>query len=489
MTGVRPEEFETEGDEGRDPPLHVHWREGLFLRPHHFQLLEDGMSENVARQLALTLPYRWGVVRIEIDAAKLKAEPAELEIRKLELVLPSGRVAVVGGGANARVQSRAVPQRSERRLRVHVGLRRVRQQEPNVGEPGEDEGNPPRHLRSVRVVTDRITGGNPVEVEVEQLNLRVFFDGESTAEFETLPVAELTAAPGSPLNQVSRTYAPPSVRLGGAPVLRALVRELHVSTASRADDLARATDLTALTASDATGADLLRLLRLEVLRGALPLLREASERGAFHPYETYVAICEYHARLATLVAGRAAPNPPVYDHLDAADGYRRVVGELLEMLAGLVDERETFVRIPLRRITLPIGGPAFAAEDLKLEWFAEKHALYLAFTSPELAAKGGDWYRAGVIKAAAPSRIEEVARQALYGVEAVPCERPRALPPLAHAVYYRLEGRNPSRPQVRAEWDLVVKHRALAIHFASEGRRAAGMHEDPGIEAYVVFGR
>ena len=45
----------------------VVWREGLFLRPHHFQQHDRYVERLVERRTRFTTPYPWGFAEFEID--------------------------------------------------------------------------------------------------------------------------------------------------------------------------------------------------------------------------------------------------------------------------------------------------------------------------------------------------------------------------------------------------------------------------------------
>jgi predicted component of type VI protein secretion system len=113
------------------------WREGLFLQPHHFQQLSIGVHALTARHAHYANPHGWGVVALEIDPLQL--EQGQFDLRTLELVFPTGELLIHGsdGPVNATIQTREIPKVAEARLKVYVGVRRVREHESNVGEPGE----------------------------------------------------------------------------------------------------------------------------------------------------------------------------------------------------------------------------------------------------------------------------------------------------------------------------------------------------------------
>ena len=68
--------------------LPVHWSEGMFLRPHHFQASERHWAEYVSLQLAARDPCGYGIVKLDIDPVALANR--QFEIRACRAVLRDG---------------------------------------------------------------------------------------------------------------------------------------------------------------------------------------------------------------------------------------------------------------------------------------------------------------------------------------------------------------------------------------------------------------
>lgn len=470
-------------------PTGVLWREGLFLQPHHFQQFSNGVHALTARHAHYANPYHWGVVAIDIDPLQL--EQGQFDLRRLELILPSGEVLLFGndGPVNATVQTREIPKVAENRMKVYVGVRRIREHEPNVGEPGENEFDPPRYHRLSRPISDQNTGRNLVDVDFHQLNVRVFFEGDRMDGFECVPVAELVApATGLPLTKISPTFAPPAVRVGAAGTIHAAVKEIYAEAAGKAAELGGAATIADVIAGNATEAELVQLLKLHTLRGWLPRLREAADGGVLHPFPLYLDLCALLGQFVTYSEGAALPNVPRYDHRDAGPCYQEVAQALLTLLR--TDQlAANFKRIPLRGFNVPFGGLGVGAQGLDTDWLRGRNVFYIVFNNPGAPGTDRDWYKSGHIKCSSFSRIANVVAQRKFGIPLVPCAKPRALPARDGALYYRLDTSGGGRPEIKSEWDAVVRERMLAIHFATEGLRPGGTAPDLGIECYVVFGK
>jgi type VI secretion system protein ImpJ len=479
-----------------DAPMGIHWREGLFLRPHHLQQLVLYTQGSLAKGLDACLPFRWGLMALDLDPLRL--EEGVFQVRTLEVVLPSGEIARVSpdGGSNAVVQSREIPTVREQRLRVYAGVRRLRDQEANCGESsgsgaatGASEEDPPRYFRTSMPVHDLTSGRNRVDLEFEKINVRIFFEGDRMEGFETVPLAELVPqAVGLPLRKLSKTFVPPCLRVDANQVLHQFIREVYMEAASKGAELGSAIDAGDLMAGNATEAEFLQIWKLFTLRGALPTLREAADGGFAHPYDLYLALLRLQGQFAALTPGSKAPDLPRYDPMDAGTCFDSVCSAILELLRG--DEGPAgFKRIDLRRGALPVGGAAAAAQGIPPDWLEVRNTVYLVFANPESGGKDRDWYRSGHVKAGAVSRIATIVTTRQMGIQLVACEKPRALPSRPNGLYYKLETRNAARPEMRAEWDAVCQERSLAFHFATEGLGPESAGADPDFEAYVVFGR
>ncbi len=66
----------------------VHWHEGMFLRPHHFQALERYWSQQLNRGDKYDLHYNWGLAAIDLDRDALANY--RLVIRSLKARLRDG---------------------------------------------------------------------------------------------------------------------------------------------------------------------------------------------------------------------------------------------------------------------------------------------------------------------------------------------------------------------------------------------------------------
>lgn len=470
-------------------PRGVMWEEGLFLQPHHLQQQALAAYGLAARFAGRAHPHLWGVADLEIDPLAL--ERGQLVVLRLEAILPSGEVFSYSHDrpGNALLEPREIPKPEGDRITVYVGVRRLREQEPNVREPQDGALDPPRWVRDTSLVADLVTGRNQQDVHFLRLNGRLLFDGDRMDGFEILPIAHLESpSPALPPRRPSAVWAPPAVRVGAAAAILATAKEIFQEAASKEAELSGAATAADVLAGHASEAEALQIAKLVVLRGALPLLREAAEAGLTHPYDLYHHLAAFLGQFAALSAGAAPPKLPLYDHKNAGGCFDALARPLLALLRA--DQlAANFRRLTLSLGNLGIGGVAMGASGVEPDLLHPRNQIYIVFSNPAPSGPERNWYQAGLVKLAAISRIKLVVAQRKYGVPLLPCPKPRALPARTGALYYRLQTDASAHPEAQAEWAAIQKERTLVVHFATDGIAQGGAAPDLGMEAYVVFGR
>ena len=205
--------------------LNVHWTEGLFLRPHHFQALERAWAERLALSMAATDPCGYGLVRFEIDPAALANR--KFEVRRCQAVLRDGtlvwlepgeepgRLDLAAAGRQVAALSAAVGQALEvaDTIRVYLAVPKFDPVGPNVAPPG---GEATSHSLVVRrSLPDDTTGGNDAELEFRRLNVQLKLSTDDLSGFELLPVAQIRRAGNrEAAPEIDTDFFPPLLAIG-----------------------------------------------------------------------------------------------------------------------------------------------------------------------------------------------------------------------------------------------------------------------------------
>jgi type VI secretion system protein ImpJ len=455
-----------------EPLTPVHWNEGLFLRPHHLQACDAYTERLLGFHVGALSPFHYGVRTLDVDEGQL--EEGTFSVRRLELILPGGQVVQVP--ENPHVLPRKVVEPGpgqESRMKVFFGVRRRREQAPNVSPEGVEDPDPSRYAVERKLVYDVNTGRDSQELQFNFFIGRVFFEGEPMEDFDAYPIAEIVPPEvGLPLSRLSKDYAPPCVRISVSEPLHTSIRQLHAAAATKAARLSSRADAEGVRAGKSTHGDIVSLWKLHTIHGYLPYLREAVDQGAVHPYPLFVELCRFAGQMASFSEGAAAPDLPKFDHLDPA----RSFSQLLPQIHGLFDEL-----VPSNFAKLPLVQEGFRYVcDLREEWLELKNRFFVAIKSDLPDTLLERWFR-GTTKIAAKPAIDDIVERRLRGVSTAPCERPRVLPQHEGFVHFEID-------RDATDWADVRSDRTLAIQLAAEAGMTPEALAAVVVEAYVVFG-
>lgn len=343
----------------------VHWHEGLFLQPHHLQMLERNLLEARAADRRLLLSYPYGVIEARLATDAL--EKMQVKFDRLRVVMPSGLL--VDYPENADLPeldiSRAFGEGASGFV-VRLAVPNYQPNEPNAMEPGQTQDARVRRLFRVAEVArrDENTGANEQPVLIRRINARLVLEGEPTDRMETLPVLSVVRSTSGEKSrpQVDPRWAPPSVVLTGAPVLRTLVRDLSNQVEASRQELVNRLKA-GFSIENLKGLQFEQMLRLRILNrfaGRLPNLWAAP---GVTPLEIYLELRELLAELAALYPDRDPFEAPRYDHDDPAKSFLDLDRAIRPLLAGAVAPKFRMIRL-VPEGALMVG--TFSDEDLRL---------------------------------------------------------------------------------------------------------------------------
>jgi type VI secretion system protein ImpJ len=403
-----------------EPLRPVRWREGMFVRPHHFQQFDLFLE---ARQIAYfqsLVGNGWGLARMEI-AEDLLANYT-FEVKSLRAIMPDGTLVDVPG--NGRLPGRTLDTKQldlGTPREVLLGVRRVEERRPLALESGPGRGET-RFLPVDDEVFDLDVGREPAPIERMEYDLQLFLDSEPTQGYEVLPIASLslTGNPSKPL-VLTPGFAGPAISLAASPALHAATR----SVVERLATVLRKLD-------DIRGGEKVReLILYQALAGCLPILRDLVRVGNIHPRFCYIEM----ARLAGTLfyrdqQARSFDEIPDYDHRSPGPVFEKLRDLITQLSDPLFVER--YRRIPMERETdlFRTSVPA----DVK----KPGARVYFEVDAPDSAGKLRLLFMQA--KVSSPSRLEHLKQFALPGVATeAQAGPPPELPPGQTSSYFRLK--------------------------------------------------
>ncbi len=431
----------------------LHWREGMFVRSHHFQQWDLHLAEKLKQFIEQVEPDSWGVGNLAVNDGALQEE--RFEIDQALLVFRDGSVVSYPGNAGkatpASREFRGRLQGAGARLGVHLGIRRMNRDAPNVAEPGDPAGGAPTRYviyRDPEGVTDLNTGANTQPLEFLEYDLRILFDGDDTQGFDTIKVAEIKRGTQQARPyELSEDYAPPSLRVGASRVLKKLtngvLQHVHRTLASIQRDKPRT-----LGAETGTTRTLWEALRSQTLHAYYPVLAANLDDGRCHPRAAFEMIASLGGALS---AGWEDCDPlkqPKYDHAQPAQSF----GPLCELVVDLLGR---LYPAEYQIVELERDGEFFSAQIAPA--FLEKGARLFIMVRTTRVAEHVVTDLRPVMKVGSRNRIQDLWKKRLAGVPAEACPAPGEYPAETGQVFFRLA---PSGD----EWRAIESEASLAAY-------------------------
>lgn len=348
------------------------WTDGVFLRPHHFQQVQQESAAARNSDRCLSLPYAYGLHTVEIDETALENQC--LSVTRLRAILPGGaEVDLPGNAAAAPLDLTAAVASGEQKITVYMGVQPLREGEANLG-----EAPAMRYAPVPKSCADLNAGGQEHDVMFRRLRVQFSCKAEELAGYEKMPLLRLVCTrsrDGRPSLRPDRDFLPPCLTLSAAPELstrlQALTQHLeHIITNIR----------TALCTRDMQTAEsaprrLEKTAKAAAIQGALAVLRQLMALPACPPVALYTELCRLMMQLAAYCPQETYDFPETYCHDDAMPQFAAVIEALYRLTSS--EATEWCVRVELH---YDEQRQAWLG-DLQPDWIPAVHAVYVGVQS------------------------------------------------------------------------------------------------------------
>lgn len=452
--------------------LPVHWYEGLFLRPQHFQATERFHHEQGALAHQWNNPYGYGLHRIEFSRDALANH--QFEIQTLEARLHDGTLIQFGHGHEpdrVELKQRSAPATQSRTsleeafdkesvIRVFVGVPRIKSGQSNIDADGTDKNVRYHEVR--RSTYDENRDVNAEELQYRSLNARIVLSTEDLSGYELLPIAQLKrASEGEAAPQLDPSYIPPVLSINAWQGLgRDIVRAIYDIIGQKIDVLSQQILNRGVGRETREPGDADRISLLEKLNVAYGSLSVVAFADGVHPLQAYTLLCQVLGSLAIFLPERRLVEYPCYDHEDLARIFKWVKLEIEKIVNSVQDfqfEQRYFEGVGMgMQVAL---DPRWFNSDW--QWFVGVSKGDLSeFECRDLLSPGQlDW------KFGSSRQVEILFKRRAEGIKLEPLNRAvRALPTQQDWVYYQVEqDGSPAWRDVQATQSLAIRLKDTSI--------------------------
>ena len=434
----------------------IHWTEGLFLQPHHLQIMQRNFRESFARQSRLIWSYPYGLIEARISDDQL--ENMRVSFDRLHAIMPSGLVVNVPDNTHLpSIDIKKAFASADKALTISLGVPVWYSSRGNVVDKGEDQDW--RTKRTYGVVeiekTDENTGDNPQPILVRHINARLLLDEDDRSDLEVLPLLSIIHGTSDDIGlpRQDPTYIPPCFVVGGSSVLRELIVDLGNQVMASRNELVVQINRGGFSIENMRGVQFEQMLRLRTLnRFSAQLGSLIAIPGRVAPFRMYLILRELLGELAALRPDRDQFEVVAYDHDNPSVAFNELSTRIRGLLKGAV-----------------------RAKYLKISLTLDNEEKFFAGTLTEEASSLPNEYFLAIKTKQDPSELAELvldrdkfklmprslAKQRVFGVQlARELYPPVELPAQVGLHYFRV---------VRAEsarlWDRIQQEKAIAVRW------------------------
>jgi type VI secretion system protein ImpJ len=447
----------------------IYWRQGTFLEPQHFQLLELQQLVNQNVLMGSIVPWPWGFTDLEINQDALLNY--DFEIIKMDLFLHNGRRLIFPGNVNIKSRSfRKAWSNPDEDLFVMVSIPHFSRSTPNVVEDGGDGSAKDNEERifsssiSEEGVPDLLGGGPPSKMETLIYNATIVFQGEGgmkDAGFHHIPVAKLYRE-GERVRLAN--FSPPTLNIyQNNPLhdLMADVVELLRAKGRQLEEYKISPNQSRLREGTPISASL--VMTLLIVSKSIAKLHNLISAPALHPYTAFCALRELMAELTIFAPGISALGEPLmetgkalppYDHSDPYPSFLETRNLTARLLDSINPGPELI--IPFRR-----DGTNFLLDFP--QWMDMGFVCWISLHAQDPAAARDSLLSYG--KLSSPGRLPSIINYNLPGIALNPLrDAPVGLPRRPDTVYFAIRREDPL-------WDEAIKSGHLTMFWdnAPEG--------------------
>lgn len=430
----------------------VHWHEGMFLRPQHFQAADRHLHDLVNVGSRWNLHYCWGLRSLSLDTDALANY--RLSIRSLEARLPEGTL--------LRIPTDSMPPHLDLRnafgtdnsLTLYLATPILQLTRSNVAVRRTQETNGHRFSIDTKELEDENTGVNPLPVQFRVPNVKVLTSRDDHAGYEVLPIARLRRGDmAEAIPQLDETYIPPLLACDAWKPLEVNILQPIYDRIGKKIELLSAQVVSRNITFDSQGqGDRLLFEQLRTMNRAFAPLKALLYAQGVHPFTVYQELCRAVGDLAIFGAARRPPELPNYDHDDLATCFYGLKQQLDGLLDGVVEPE--YQERPF------IGAGLRMQVALEPAWLESGRELFVGVQANLAAAELQRLLSSGLdMKIGSSERVDETFRLGHAGLRfSYASHPPRSLPARSGLAYFRID-----RQTQADDWKNVERSLSLAI--------------------------
>lgn len=326
------------------PYRKVVWNEGMLLTPHHFQQWDNYHEELLNTRLASLMPYAWGVLDLQLNHEAVAN--GFCEVMRCRAVMPDGLVVNIPQ-ADAPPDPRPLRDffgAGDASVGLYLAVPSKRAGAANYQTNGGERSATARYWQDAGLVPDETTGQNEQQLAFARSNLRLMFEGEARAGYNSVKVAEIVRTATGQV-AYSEHYIPPALNVAASPWLVGVLRQALEILIAKGNSLSEQRRQRTTSLADFTTSEIAVFWLLHTVNASIPVLAHLHRTGLVHPERLYTELAGLVGRLMTFSTDRQPQSIVHYQHEDLYATFSQLSIELRALLETVIPTR--CVQIPL----------------------------------------------------------------------------------------------------------------------------------------------
>ncbi len=435
----------------------VHWHEGMFLRPQHFQAQQRHFAHQIAQGDRWNLYHHWGLSYIDIDRDALANH--RLVINSLQARLHDGTMISIPEEGELPIVELKAALDKQPRIEILLGVPILR-----IGRANHSDGqsNEPRRFRSqIEKLEDENTGQSEQQVGLRDANFRILLPDDDRAGYEVIRIARIeksSDARNTP--QIDPSFIPPLLSCQfWHPLQIDILQSLYDRIGAKSQLLADMIRTKGIAIQSQSSEESLIVAQLKALNEAYVMLGHLMATPGTHPLLAYRELVRLVGQLAIFGASRRPERIPIYDHDDLGVCYSEI-RKIIDVYLDLIVE-PTWKSVPF------IGVGQRMQVTLQPSWLEPAWKMYVGIKSnlptPDVVRK---FTMQGEMdmKIGSAENVDEIFRRGGQGLSFSPQTNPPvALPSEQGLAFFEINRDS----QQQEEWNFVRRSLILAIRLNS----------------------
>ncbi|ADG93405.1 type VI secretion protein, VC_A0114 family [Arcobacter nitrofigilis DSM 7299] len=424
----------------------VVWKEGLFIRPQHFQQSDRYYNNEIITRTLNARPNNWGFYNLEIDEHLLNT--GKIVIKRASGIMPDGTLFNIDPKVNSLILN---IEKIDSGKNVYLALPIFIDRSDTVH--FEDQKNLSTRLKAVNSsnIPNTNAGENSsCDILTAELNFKLLLEEELNENYTSLLITKVGSVSTSNIVSLDTNFTPTFLHLDSASVLSSKIKEILSMISYRIKKLSEKISDSSLQATE-----LSNYLMLQLLNKAENKFHFLISQNKVHPDILFYELSNLVAELAIFMKKeKRIINHITYLHYQQSESFDKLITELKDMLTLVLDENSISLPIEKRKFGIYIS----ALKDKKIV----QDSTFIFSVSTSMPSNKIKEILVASLKLGTIETIKNLVNFHLIGFKIKPLSTPpKEIPYRVNLLYFKIELTQENR-------DELMKSAGFAFHLGSE---------------------